>query len=221
MPKSMKKYLFILILALISMRSFSQNTRFTVFVDPQFSSMNSDFKAVEKDGSKLGVNIGLNMDNFFAQNYAFMTGISIDNTGGRLIFENEKNLKINGSDTNLIAGSAINYKLQYINIPLGLKLKTNEIGYLTFFTHLGINGGINIKATAEVDDIELDNENISDEIRLFNLGYFIGAGIEYSIGGNSAVVLGLTYTNGFIDITDDSNSKVTLSNFAVRIGILF
>ncbi|MCK5170656.1 MAG: hypothetical protein KAQ75_12320, partial [Bacteroidales bacterium] len=100
-------------------------------------------------------------------------------------------------------------------------LKTNEIGYLTFFTHLGVNGGIKIKATGEVDDFELDNENISEEIKLFNLGYYIGAGVEYSIGGNSAIILGLTYTNGFIDITTDNDNKITLSNFAIRIGILF
>lgn len=217
----MKKYLFITILALVSVKVFSQNTRFTVFVDPQFSWMSSDIKAVESDGSKFGVNIGLNMDNFFAQNYAFTTGISIDNTRGNLIFENEKKLKISGSDTTLNPGSTVHYKLQYINIPLGLKLKTNEIGYLTFFANLGINGGINIKATGEVDNFELDSKNISDEIKLFNLGYYIGAGVEYSIGGNSAIILGLTYTNGFIDITTDSDNKITLNNFAIRIGILF
>ena len=161
------------------------------------------------------------MDKFFAQNYALMTGISIDNTGGNLTFDNEEKLKISGPDTILNAGSTVHYKLQYINIPLGLKLKTNEIGYLTFFTHLGVNGGINIKATGEVDDFELDNENISEEIKLFNLGYYIGAGVEYSIGGNSAIILGLTYTNGFIDITTDNDNKITLSNFAIRIGILF
>ena len=217
----MKKYLFIAILALISVKAFSQNTRFTVFVDPEFSWMSSDLKAVESDGSKFGVNIGLNVDKFFAQNYALMTGISIDNTGGNLTFDNEEKLKISGPDTILNAGSTVHYKLQYINIPLGLKLKTNEIGYLTFFTHLGVNGGINIKATGEVDDFELDNENISEEIKLFNLGYYIGAGVEYSIGGNSAIILGLTYTNGFIDITTDNDNKITLSNFAIRIGILF
>ncbi len=216
----MKKYLFISILALISIKAFSQNTRFTVFVDPQFSWMSSDIKTVESDGSKFGVNIGLNLDKFFAPNYALMTGISIDNTGGNLIFRDSTTLKTNGGDEELPEGSTVHYKLQYINIPLGLKLKTNEIGYLTFFTHLGINGGINIKATGEVDDFELENENISDEIKLFNLGYYIGAGVEYSIGGNSAIILGLTYTNGFIDITDDSD-KVTLGNFAIRIGILF
>lgn len=216
----MKKYLFITILALISVKAFSQDTRFTVFVDPQFSWMSSDLKNVESDGSKFGVNIGLNMDNFFAQNYAFTTGISIDNTGGNLIFEDSTTLKTNGGNEELPEGSIVHYKLQYINIPLGLKLKTNEIGYLTFFANLGINGGINIKATGEVDDFELDNENISEEISLFNLGYYIGAGAEYSIGGNSAIILGLTYTNGFIDITTDTD-RVTLSNFAIRIGILF
>jgi opacity protein-like surface antigen len=219
----MKKYLFITIFVVSCINVFSQsNTRFTVFVDPKFSWMASDIKGVESDGTKLGVNIGLNMDNFFAQNYAFMTGVSIDNTGGSLKYEiNDKPLKTSSNADTVFAGNVLNYKLQYINIPIGLKLKTNEIGYLTFYTHLGINSGINIKAIGEVDAYELENENIADEIKLFNLGYFIGAGVEYSIGGNSAVVLGLTYTNGFIDITTDSDNKVTMSNLTVRIGILF
>ena len=104
---------------------------------------------------------------------------------------------------------------------MGLKLKTNEIGYFTFYTHLGVNTGINIKATGEVENYELDNTNISDEVKLFNLAYFIGAGAEYSIGGNTAIVLGLTYTNGFVDITKDTDNKVTCSNVTIRIGILF
>ena len=41
--------------------------------------------------------------------------------------------------------------------------------------------------------------------------------------GNAAIIFGLTYKNGFIDITDDSDAKnkVTLSDFSIRIGILF
>lgn len=217
----MKKYLFILVLALICSRAFAQNTRFTVFVDPKFSWMNSDLTAIENDGTKIGINIGLNVDKFFAKNYAITTGISINNVGGNLKFADSTNIQTNADNDIIPAGESMEYKLQYINIPLGLKLKTNEIGYLTFFTHLGINSGINIKATGEGKGFDLENENISDEIKLFNLGYFIGAGVEYSIGGNAAVVLGLTYTNGFVDITDDSNSKVTLSNIAIRIGVLF
>ncbi len=220
----MKKYLILFIFVVSSSGIFAQGLRFTVFADPQLSWMSPDLKDVRSDGSKLGVNIGLNVDNFFAKNYAFMTGISIDNTGGKLKYNTEggKVISTNSSVNDTIpTGSVLNYKLQYINIPLGLKFKTNQIGYTTFFTHLGINGGINIKATGEVDDFELNNENISDEVKLFTLGYFIGAGVEYSIAGSTAIVVGITYTNGFIDITPASNNKVTLSNFALRLGVLF
>lgn len=217
----MKKYLLIAIITLISISAFSQNTRFSVVVDPKFSWLNSDLKGVERNGSHFGVNIGLNVDKFFAQNYAIMTGVSIDNTGGKLSYDKVKYLDTKADIDSVNAGSTLNYKLQYINIPLGLKLKTNEIGYFTFFTHLGLNGGINIKAIGEIEEYELNNTNISNEVKLFNLGYFIGAGVEYSIGGNAAIVAGLTYTNGFIDITKDTNNKVTLSNLAFRIGVLF
>ncbi|MGC9374397.1 MAG: porin family protein [Bacteroidales bacterium] len=218
----MKKYLILIIFAVSSSVIFAQGLKFTVFADPKLSWMSPDLKDVSSEGSKLGVNIGLNVDNYFAKNYAFMTGISIDNTGGKLKYDFEKNIDTRSAEDSIIpAGSVLNYKLQYINIPLGLKFKTNQIGYTTFFTHLGINGGINIKATGEVDNFELNNENISDEVKLFTLGYFIGAGVEYSIAGSTAIVIGITYTNGFIDITPDNNNKVTLSNFALRLGVLF
>lgn len=220
----MKKYLIILTLIFSGLQSlYSQNMKFTVFVEPKFSWMTPDLKNVDNDGTKLGVNIGLNLDKFFAPNYAIMTGISIDNTGGFLKYDlvPGKPIKTNGGIDTVPTGSTLEYKLQYINVPIGLKLKTNEIGYFTFFTHLGINAGVNIKATGEVEGYELENDNISDEIKLFNLGYYIGLGTEYSIGGNTAIVLGITYNNGFVDITTDSNNKVTNSNFAVRIGILF
>ncbi|MDY6801059.1 MAG: porin family protein [Bacteroidota bacterium] len=218
----MKKYLILIIFVVSSSEIFAQGLRFTVFADPKLSWMTPDLKDVSSEGSKLGVNIGLNVDNFFAKNYAFMTGISIDNTGGKLKYDFEKKIDTKSAEDSIIpTGSVLNYKLQYINIPLGLKFKTNQIGYTTFYTHLGINGGINIKATGEVDNYELHNENISDEVILFTLGYFIGAGVEYSIAGSTAIVVGITYTNGFIDITPDSNNKVTLSNFALRLGVLF
>jgi len=218
----MKKYLILIIFAVSSSVIFAQGLKFTVFADPKLSWMSPDLKDVSSEGSKLGVNIGLNVDNYFAKNYAFMTGISIDNTGGKLKYDFKKNIDTRSAEDSIIpTGSVLNYKLQYINIPLGLKFKTNQIGYTTFYTHLGINGGINIKATGEVDNFELNNENISDEVILFTLGYFIGAGVEYSIAGSTAIVVGITYTNGFIDITPDNNNKVTLSNFALRLGVLF
>jgi len=104
-----------------------------------------------------------------------------------------------------------------------LKFKTKEIGYLTYFAHLGLTTQMNIKATGTSSDANssLADDNISDEINFFNLGYHIGAGAEYSIGGNTALVFGLMYTNGFTDITSSSDDKITTAGIALRLGILF
>ena len=37
------------------------------------------------------------------------------------------------------------YKVNYVTIPIGLKLKTKEIGYLTYFGEFGGNIGIPYK----------------------------------------------------------------------------
>ncbi len=221
--KIMKKILIIgiILFSILSENIFAQKVQLGIFVDPKISWMTPDSKSVDKADSKIGVNVGLSIDNYFAPNYAFSTGISINKVGGNLIFDNLKYISIHGNVDSLVAGSTLEYNLQYINIPLGLKLKTNEIGYFTFYTNLGLNTGINIKSTGTSELNSLEKENINDEIKLLDLGYYIGGGAEYSLGGNSSITVGFTYTNGFIDITKPGNNKVVLSNIALRIGVLF
>ena len=124
-------------------------------------------------------------------------------------------------------GNAITYgksetelKLQYVDIPLSLKLRTNEIGYITYLGQIGFDLGINIgaKTAIEVFDaagntfFSADDEKISDEINLFRAGLVVGAGAEYNISGNTAIVLGLSYHNGFTNIYDFDRSKRTIKH---------
>ena len=50
----------------------------------------------------------------------------------------------------LNADEEITYKIQYLSIPIGLKLKTNQIGYLTFFTNIGLDPKIVIAGKADI-----------------------------------------------------------------------
>ncbi len=63
------------------------------------------------------------------------------------------------------------------------------------------------------------------ELRAFNLSYHVMAGIEYSVGGNTAVVLGLGFDNNFFDITKDNGDqpedKVSHKLFSFRLGVNF
>jgi hypothetical protein len=221
----MRKIVFIEILLFANMIAIGaqQKLRFSVFANPCINWLSSDVKTIKGDGAAFGFDAGLTMDKFFASNYAFSTGVSIGSLGGNLRYGNSTSFRTPLGDTAIPAGSSVKFKLQYITIPLGLKFKTNEIGYFTYFAHLGFTLQANIKATGTTSGSVhvLDNDNIGEEINFLNLGYHIGAGTEYSLGGNTALIIGITYTNGFIDITQNSDDKITTSSFAIRLGVLF
>src|SRR6056297_3302678 len=89
----MKKYLFILILFSLSRGLYAQNQyTFTVFGEPQISWMSPDSKNVESDGSQISFNAGFNFDNFFAERYAYSTGLSINNIKGKLHYKDSRDI---------------------------------------------------------------------------------------------------------------------------------
>lgn len=217
-----KSVITLTLLLLIAFQSQGQQKiNFSVFFDPSINWMQSDVKEITSDGSKLGFDAGLTVDKFFAERYAFCSGISINSIGGQLKYNKNVDFKVHGQSLLVDSGSSIDYHLQYIKVPLGLKFKTTQIGYLTLYANLGLDLLLNIKATGDSSDGTLSSDDISSNIHFFNMAYFFGAGAEYSLGGSTALVFGLTYTNGFVNIANNSNANITTSSLALKLGILF
>lgn len=221
-----KKWLFLLFTIITLYNSSAQNLRFGVFVDPLISYLRTDVSRIEPNGSRLGVNFGLMMDNFFAEHYAFSSGISLRSMGGTLNYIQGKSEFHTNSDTftMLPHNTSVTYKLQYLHVPIAIKLRTTEIGYFTYYADLGLDPMINVKASADINSLGQKNIGIGEEVRLFYMAYHIGAGVEYKIVGNTALILGLTYMNGFSDVTtNEGNSaeKTVLHSFELRIGVVF
>ena len=221
----MKKFFIISAILLIGSTSiFSQGWRFGIEASPQLSWMKSDKKIVDGDGTRFNLGYGLGIDYFFGKNYAFSTGITINNTGGKQKFKDS--VFFNHNDTLLLANDAsVSYKLQYLTIPLSLKFTTNEIGYITYYGQLGLTTQIRVKSTADIaaNNYGIAAEKNKEDTRLFNVGYHIGAGIQYSLGGNTALVLGLIYNNGFTDVTNikGCDDKTVINNITLKVGIIF
>ena len=224
---SLAKVVFLIILSfiLITGRGFSQGIRFGFFANPQISWLKPDIKEVTNEGSRSGINIGISMNSYFTNNYAFSTGISINRLGGKISYEDSTALQLTNRIDTLYPGNILTCKMQYITIPLGLKFKSDEIGYFTFFAKAGIDPMINISATGLTTDKIIDSESISDEINLFNLGYHLEIGIQYSLGGQTALQFGLNYQNGILDITTDGENqladKIILNSVSMHCGIIF
>jgi hypothetical protein len=201
---------------------------FGVHVDPVISWFSSDMDSVRNDGARSGFNFGISLYRYFGQNYAFSTGINIISAGGRLVTRNTTTFDLTtGVDPVVPANTPIVYKIQYLSIPLGLKLQTNQVGYITFFTDLGIDPKLVIGKKVDINNLE--NQKAPGEIKSFNISYHVIAGIEYAIGGSTAIVLGLGFDNNFADITKDyeevpfnqPKDKISHKLLSIRFGVNF
>ncbi len=206
--------------AILSLQGQGQ-TKFSVHVDPQFAWFGSDDESVEPAGSIFNLQFGLQMDRYFEQNYAFHLGIGINNLGGNLFYTDSTSFVSKGDTIFSAPGTSMKHNLQYLDIPLGLKFKTEELGYATFFLQLGFNPMININASSTSDDGSFDDENIRENIHVFNLGYHAGIGVEYRLGGSTAAIGGLRWTSGLTDVTNNDGANITTKSISIHLGILF
>lgn len=193
--------------------------------DPVISWFSSDIKQVKNVGSRPGFNFGLTYNKYFTSNYSLSTGISLLNAGGRLVSSDTVKMDFSNFKATVLPGNPVVYKIKYLAFPVGLKLQTNQIGYLTFFSDLGLDPKIVISRKADIPSLSITGENASNEIRMFNLSYHITAGIEYSLGGTTAIIVGLNFDSNFLDITKDNGNqpvdKISQRIMSFRLGVNF
>lgn len=227
----MKKLVFVLLI-FISTASFAQKVRFGFHIDPSLAWLQPDIKQISFNGMKIGFNYGLIVDFNLSDNYALSTGLAISHNGGKISYDSAyAALPESFPNEYFPAGSKVIYNLQNLEIPIGLKLKTNQIGYITYFAH--ISGFTRLKLSA-VGDVETPNstndinsEKILDDVRLLNFAWEVGGGIEYSLGGRTALLAGIYFNNGITDVTKPKkistnlDGKVIGNYFTLRLGLLF
>jgi hypothetical protein len=192
----------------------AQRIRLSFVAEPQISWLKPDVDGVESRGNMAGYNFGVVLDRFFAENYAFSTGLTINRTGGMLKYS----MQHEGVEPHEgMPEGDVEYNLRYIEVPLGLKLLSNEFRRVCFYGRFGLSPQINIEARDDNDN------NIGSQVKLFDLGYHLGAGLEYSIGGSNALMFGVLYHNGFTDITDETgyDDKTVMNRLVFEIGFIF
>jgi hypothetical protein len=230
--KGMKKAFFILFTFVFAApTAFAQdgennlkNFRFGLKAAPSINWYRPDGKKVTSDGAKLGFNYGLMLE-FRLNNVAsFATGIEGNHIGGKLAFSDSatylvhEDAIISPDDTAGKGATVSQYKLNsrtyrgvYVNIPLTLKLKTKEIGYMTYYGVFG--GDLSFRTGTKVDDknttirvasgTTFDPNKIDNakDMNLFRVGLNVGAGAEYNVSGSTSLVFGLNYQRGFLSST--------------------
>lgn len=222
----MKKIYTLIGLLIVASSGFAQQFHFGLKFSPGIYWVSTDATATESNGAKLGYNYGAVAEFAFTDNYAFATGIDVSTKAGSFIRSDSTKL-------------GLDFNIQYLEIPLTIKMKTNEIGYLKYYGQFGVNLGFNLTGSYEGDEIvrnsttgvaekvtysktKFDNKS-RFESSFFRPALVIGAGIEYNLTGSTNLLAGISWDNGFLDVLDNKNNapEVKIKGILINLGILF
>jgi len=190
---------------------------------PSVNWMKSSSEFADKEKLVLGYDFGLSGDIFFSEDerYSLLTGLQIINTGGKISYGTNEPFEFSGAT--LPGSTSIRYRLRYVEVPLSIKLKTDQFHRTRYWGQFGISSMLNIGANGDSSDGTFDKSNIHDEINLFNVAMNVGAGFDFDLGGNTSFTSGLIYQNGLIDVTTDNDltDKTIVNSLKIKVGLIF
>ncbi|MBC6400949.1 MAG: PorT family protein [Ekhidna sp.] len=185
---SIKSIFFLLFI--ISAVSTSAQTRLGVKLAPVVTSnrVTNDAQSVDNDGAAFKMSVGLIVDKPLSDTYFLSSG---------LVYIPKK--AAFRTDTTY----SEEYSLQYLQIPLTLKLFTNEMAPdLKAYFQMG--GSFEVKVFEEEEDPD------HFAVKSFNpidFSVILGTGIEYRAGINTTLFGGVSYQRGLINAVNETDAR--------------
>jgi hypothetical protein len=165
---------------------------------------NTDFRT---DGVGLRFQLGPIFDMEFKENHYFSTGIIFTSKRSTFVADS-----MNTSYTE-------NYNPQYLQVPITLKLFTEEIG-LDKKIYFQFGGTVDFMTNSEGGE-----ENIVQSFKFFDLNSLLAIGLEYGIGINTKIFGGVVYQRGLLNVIKDNlygdNFKLRNDFVGLEIGVIF
>ncbi|UOQ73816.1 porin family protein [Hymenobacter cellulosilyticus] len=228
----MKKLLLAMLVLGASAGTASAQVEIGLKLSPSVAYMRADGPTAynfQNAKSKVTLGGGLVVDYFFGQNYAFSSGLWLTGKGGTISY----------MDVSSPGGSSMVTKeqkigLQYLEVPVTVKLFTNDIATDTklYFQLGGTLGGAianRINGEKRYTDAATGKETeASKHFIVPDASALIGAGVEYQLGQSTKVFGGFSYHRGLFNIDkyfEDERGfqEVTLKNneIALDLGLKF
>lgn len=227
----MKQLFFVSIFALLALKSYAQSPGLDIGIKlmPNLSitrvtdKEDDDLREIANDGLSGRFGAGLVVDAFFANNYAFNTGLNF--------IVRRPSLSYDSADA---SSRELKHSLQYLQIPVGLKLFTNDIA-VNARVYFNVAGNFDIKIAERI--VEDPDNYAYDESKHYiglDFGIIFASGAEFQVSGLT-LFGGLFYNRNFLNIARNGiegeggvqdldlkdEARVVLSNFGIEGGIKF
>lgn len=202
---------------------------------------------MKNNGSALGISYGIMGDfniggnpSYWISTEAIVTSMPAKIASLDTLYISNNNL------SSPYTNAQFDYKFQYIQIPISLKLKTGEIGNLVYYGQLGLCPSFMIQnrvttVTNETfyragttshspnsssnDGLDFNGKDGSgafqDNVIPLRMSMILGFGVEIPISGKTMFNLGLRFDNGFTNLFWDKAVKGRNNYLGIHAGVFF
>jgi hypothetical protein len=227
----MKKVLLTVAALALAPAAFAQ-VEIGLKVSPSISYLRTDSPsgtAFSSESSKFSFAGGIFMDYFFGENYAFNTGLFLTGKGGTISY----------TERNPLSSSSVGIRveqkiaMQYLELPLTVKLFTNEVAPDTrLYFQVGGSIAVPVQTRINGEKYYTDPYDGGSQTKagshVFDANLIGAFGAEYQLGQSTKLLAGLSYHHGLID-TDRYFQKtrkfesVNIKNsvFSLDLGLKF
>ncbi|MDR2834868.1 MAG: PorT family protein [Bacteroidales bacterium] len=237
----MKKSLTIVLSLLLAFCVYGQDKKISggLYLGTGLSWCSSDTKAVTRDGAKMNYGVGLTMDYNFVDNFGLSLSFGYQNLGSKLKYQyGAGEVLFNKAEIDRLiyvdSSSAVKYSLNCLELPIGLKGKTNEIEIgmipFTFFLKAEVVPALVLSAKGNylkgigtqsefLEPRAYENELITKDIKRFQLGWRVGGGMEMGLSGTTRLLVELYFNGGILDV-DKTKCFTSKAEYVSSIGSL-
>lgn len=220
---------FIFVMLVVGMRAYGvdiQRFRFGIHVDPMVHWYYSDSKSRYQNGaSHFGVVGGLEAEYQFARRYGVYSGVAVGYRYGTLEYEMGGNRLVYRylDPVDIPAGSSVESRSPYVQVPVGLKLRAVQIGYFSVVSALGavLTFPFDTRAVLTHGGESLDREATKGYHSVMQAGLQVRLGVEYELGARTALEAGVGYQHLFNSVVPVDRGHISAGAVQFRIGFYF
>ena len=238
-----KSLLFVGLMLAMSLTMSAQNNGFAFGfkLGPGFDWTGSTTGAADSKGAPIGFGVGVVAEYYFADNYAIVTGVNVNMNRGHYSFLNGRMTTDSVPELETYTVDRM-YKATIYEVPLMLKMMTNELGNLPLRAYAQVGAGVGYAQRVKVMDDNSGNYAASNkEYSNLRASLKIGAGAQYALDESTRVFAGVYFSHDFLnninsiapnhykfyfdgdDKIGERETKLNMlqNRFGVEVGVLF
>lgn len=200
--------------------------RFGFVTSPGLSYLQVNTRDQDRDGVGFSFAYGIHSEFRITDNISIATGLTQSNYRAGVTYGDGVNFIYQGTEAGVTlppdtsAITSRDYIFKMIELPLKLKLKTPEIGYMTYFLEAGVNANINYSAESAKNTIldggvsselanELERIDANDVTNWYRAGTILTVGFEYNFIGRTSLLCSINWSDSFTNILRDNSIEDT------------